>query len=405
MNEFVVWLVIIAAAGSGPPAAVAPFDATSARALQEAWAKHLAVPVEERNSVGTVLMLIPPGEFQMGSTPEQTAFAVQWLERVPRVAPGEAARLRDEETLHRVVLPRPLRIGRTEVSIGEYRRFVEATGYRTETEQFGGGDSAKADERDETKHGRLWHAPGYPITDACPVTQVTWNDMIAFCNWLSEREKRTPCYRSVKSGSWLRVPNADGYRLPTEAEWEFACRAGTTTHYSFGDDVAKLDDHAWFNRTAELNGKVGARPVGTKLPNAFGLYDMHGNVWERCQDFHDPLSYRTSPTENPQGPATGERRVVRGGGWHYFDLHCRSAYRNNYSPIGSRRCAARGRTAARAHRGVARARRAGCPGSGRDHAAARAHRRAASAGAAARGRTAARAAAGRALTARGRSLT
>ncbi|MBN8629103.1 MAG: formylglycine-generating enzyme family protein [Planctomycetes bacterium] len=317
-----------------PPRAVAPFDAAAARGHQEAWAKQLATNVDERNSLGMTLVLIPPGEFAMGSSAEQSEYALQWLSRIPRIAPGEANRLRDEETpRHRVVLTRPFRLGRTEVTVGEYRRFVEATGYVTETERFGGGNSSKADETDPVKRKALWHWPGYTTTDTAPVSQLTWNDMIAFCNWLSEQERRTACYRRDEQGAWVCVPGADGYRLPTEAEWEYACRAGTTTHYSFGDDVAALDDHAWFNRTAEVGGTIGARPVATKRPNAFGLYDMHGNVWERCEDYFDPRWYAKSPTEDPQGPASGTNRLVRGGGWHYFDLHCRSAYRNNYSPI------------------------------------------------------------------------
>ncbi len=316
-----------------PPRAVAPFDVTTARAHQEAWSKYLSTTVEESNTLAIKLILIPPGEYQMGSSTEQSEYALEWLNRIPRIAPGEAERLRHEETpRHRVVLTRPFRIGLTEVTVGEYRRFVEASGYVTETERFGGGNSGKTDETDAAKRALLWHSPGYKTSDASPVSQITWNDMIAFCNWLSASERRETCYRRDAQGEWSCVANANGYRLPTEAEWEYACRAGSTTHYSFGDDVTALDEHAWFNRTAEVNGTIGARPVATKRPNAFGLFDMHGNVWERCQDYFDPRWYEKSPTEDPSGPVVGKNRMVRGGGWHYYDLHCRSAYRNNYSP-------------------------------------------------------------------------
>lgn len=323
-----------ARAFESPRSATAPFTSAEAKAHQKQWAAHLATSVEQQNSLGMTMVLIPPGEFLMGSSPEQVETALHWLTMVPRVAPGEAERVRNEEQpQHRVLLTRPIRIGRTEVTVGQYRRFVTATNYVTETERFGGGNSSKPDEADPIKRKALWHSPGYPATERSPVTQITWNDMIVFCNWLSEQEGRERCYRQNEPGVWERVANANGYRLPTEAEWEFACRAGTTTHYSFGDDLAALDDYAWFNRTAEKGKEIGARPAASKLPNAFGLYDMHGNAWERCQDFHDPNWYARSPLEDPQGPATGGRRVVRGAGWHYFDLHCRSAYRNNYSPI------------------------------------------------------------------------
>ena len=321
-------------ARSAPPSAIAPFATPIAKAHQAVWAAHLSVAVEAKNVLGMTLVLIPPGEFLMGSTPEQVEHALQWLKALPRAAPGEAERIRNEEQpQHRVVFPRPFRIGRTEVTVGQYRRFVETTRYVTETERFGGGNSSKVDETAPAKRTALWNDPGYTISDDSPATQLTWNDMIVFCNWLSREDHREPCYQQNDGGSWTRHPNAKGYRLPTAAEWEFACRAGSTTHYSFGDDVAALDDYAWFNRTAEKGAEIGARPVATKLPNPFGLYDMHGNVWERCQDFHDPNWYGKSPSLDPHGPDVGGNRIVRGAGWHYFDLHCRSAYRNNYSPL------------------------------------------------------------------------
>jgi formylglycine-generating enzyme required for sulfatase activity len=318
-----------------PSPAVAPFTEMQAKAHQATWAKHLAVPLEQKNSLDLVLVLIPPGEFVMGSTSDQVEAALKLLKTVPRAAPGEADRIqKEEQPHHRVVLTRPFRLGRTEVTVREFRQFVVASRYVTETERFGGGNSAKIAETDPVKQKAIWSSPGYKVTDESPVTQLTWNDMIAFCNWLSEHEKRERCYELSDQKVWRRIAKANGYRLPTEAEWEFACRAGTTTQYSFGDTVADLDEYAWFNRTAEQGREIGARPVASKRPNPFGLYDMHGNAWERCQDYHAADWYAKSPREDPQGPATGVNRVVRGAGWHYFDLHCRSAYRNNYSPIG-----------------------------------------------------------------------
>ncbi|MBL9210981.1 MAG: formylglycine-generating enzyme family protein, partial [Opitutaceae bacterium] len=312
--------------GTTPPRAVSPFDANQAQVHQQAWARYVGGPVQETNSIGLALVLIPAGEFDMGSTPEQVAFALEWLKTVPRPAPGEDRRIREQEApQHRVVLTRPYRIGRTEITVGHYRQFVAATHYVTEVERFGGGNSGKTDESDPRKKNVLWHSPGYPTTDQSPVTQLTWNDMIAFCNWLNAKEGRAACYQRDDHGGWRRVPEARGYRMPTEAEWEFACRAGTTTHFSFGDDVRALDDHAWFNRTAETKTERGTRPVATKRPNPFGLFDLHGNAWERCEDFFNPDGYGAGPREDPVGPATGTNRMVRGGGWHYFDLHARSA--------------------------------------------------------------------------------
>ena len=112
----------------------------------------------------------------------------------------------------------------------------------------------------------------------------------------------------------------NGYRLPTEAEWEYACRAGTTTAYFFGDAPAKLGDYAWF----EKNSGGHPRPVGQKQPNPWGLYDICGNVWEWCNDFYKVDYYPESPRENPRGPEKGETKVLRGGAWRFGDESCRS---------------------------------------------------------------------------------
>jgi len=325
-----VFCLAFSPAAPPPPPAVAPFSADQAKRHQVAWAKHLDMSVEQRNTVGMTLVLLPPGEFLMGSSADQAEAATKLVSELKEaVRESELGRLRKEEQpRHRVVLTRPFRIGATEVTRGQFRQFVDATKYVTETERFGGGNSALTEEKDPKKQTVNWREPGYKVTDASPVTQITLGDMLAFCNWLSEKERLTPCYRQEKD-TWTREAKANGYRLPTEAEWEYACRAGTDTQYSFGDDSNDLGKYAWFNKNAD---HTGAGEVGTRQPNAWGLFDMHGNVWERCQDWHDAQWYAKSPLENPQGPATASRTVVRGGGWHYFALHCRSAYRNNYVP-------------------------------------------------------------------------
>jgi formylglycine-generating enzyme required for sulfatase activity len=172
------------------------------------------------------------------------------------------------------------------------------------------------------------------------VTNVTWNDAVALCKWLSDKEGKK-------------------YRLPTEAEWEYACRAGTSTRYSSGDEpqtllkVANTFDEDtqknWQNypdwKLYALQGHDGydfTSPVGNFAPNAFGLYDMHGNVWEWCSDFHGDDYYSKSPVDDPQGPDSGDVRVRRGGSWHTWSFYARSSFRNwntettRYTLVGMR---------------------------------------------------------------------
>jgi formylglycine-generating enzyme required for sulfatase activity len=153
--------------------------------------------------------------------------------------------------------------------------------------------------------------------DDCPVEQVSWKEAVSFCEKLSS----------------LSAERAAGrvYRLPTEAEWEYACRAGTTTAYSFGDDDSLLGDFAWF----EDNADDRIHPVGQKRSNAWGLYDMHGNVWEWCSDWYG--DYPDGAVSDPQGPSSGENRVRRGGGWSYSAGYCRSAFRGRGGPSGRNR--------------------------------------------------------------------
>jgi formylglycine-generating enzyme required for sulfatase activity len=141
-----------------------------------------------------------------------------------------------------------------------------------------------------------------------PVETVSWDDAQAFCKKLTEQTKE-------------RV------RLPTEAEWEFACRAGTTSTYYSGDSDKDLDRVAWYY----ANSKSSTHPVGKKDPNAFGLYDMHGNVWQWCQDWWEDNYLHAAPAD-PQGPAQGGTRVLRGGSWGNLPVDCRSAYRFSYDP-------------------------------------------------------------------------
>lgn len=288
-----------------PKASIAPFDASQAKANQEAWAKHLGMEVETTNSVGAIMVLIPPGEFLMGSTDEQVAMALQAIDHA-KGDQVEKKRIEDRERpQHRVVIATPLLMGATEVTVGQFKNFVAAKGYQTSAEKAERArQAAQPTTRAFDQAIPTYLSPGYAVTDDSPAAAMTWNDAVAYCEWLSKQENAT-------------------YRLPTEEEWEYACRAGTTTQYSFGDDQEKLKEYAWCIRGA--GDKAG--PVGTKLPNPFRLYDMHGNVLEWCLDFWDQKRYSKVLLNEPLNSATGTQRVLRGGGWTSSEPACRSAYR------------------------------------------------------------------------------
>ena len=155
--------------------------------------------------------------------------------------------------------------------------------------------------------------------------QVSWEDAVLFCNWLSGREGLQPCYerKANTPADWRSVSAATGYRLPTEAEWEYACRAGTTTQFSHGDSEESLARYCVFSES---------KPAlcGMKLPNGWGLHDMHGNVWEWWQDRHG--SYPSGSVTDPTGAASGSYRVLRGGSFDAQTSNVRSAYRDPVLP-------------------------------------------------------------------------
>jgi formylglycine-generating enzyme required for sulfatase activity len=156
--------------------------------------------------------------------------------------------------------------------------------------------------------------------DQRPVEQVRWTQAVKYCNARSRKEGLAPCYNET---TWQCDFSAGGYRLPTEAEWEYACRAGATTAYAFGDDPQGLGAHAWFKG----NAAKATHPVGGKRGNAWGLQDLHGNVAEWCHDFYAPDYYKASPAQDPHGPATGQKRVMRGGSWASTAEKCTAWYR------------------------------------------------------------------------------
>ncbi len=265
-----------------PPPAVAPFDARQATQHQQAWSKHLKTPIGQTNSVNMRLVLIPPGEFMMGSTPEQVAqLGVE--SRWQRAVGLDSQRLQAETPKHLVRITRPFFMGAYPVTQSEYERVMG------------------------TNPTRLRAEPNRPVDS------VSWYHAVEFCNRLSALPAEQAAGR--------------GYRLPTEAEWEYACRAGTTTWFSFGDDPALLGVHAWWSGNSQRRLQTVAR----LKPNPWGLFDMHGNLSQWCSDRYE-AGYRTSPVDDPQGPATGTNRVVRGGNYTSNPRECRSAARNSDSP-------------------------------------------------------------------------
>ena len=231
--------------------------------------------------------VIPPGEFMMGS---------------PEDEPGRQA----DETLHKVTLTQPFQLGMHEVTQEQYQKVMG-----TNPSDFKGPQN--------------------------PVEQVSWNDAVEFCRKLSEQpEEKAAGY---------------AYRLPTEAEWEYACRAETTSAFSFGDNVSELGDYAWFCINSgdqpidalklwltgpdnlvkhALENNLSSHAVGRKASNSWGLYDMLGNVWEWCQDWRG--AYPSGAVAAPEGPPSGSFRIVRGGCWMGASGICRSARRSWRSP-------------------------------------------------------------------------
>ena len=251
------------------------------------------------NSIGISMKRIPAGDFMMGSSIS--------AEEVARRFDSEAKDFTDEHPRHRVTISHPFYMATTEVTVGQFRQFVSETDYRTDAERDGKGgwgfDSETAKFEQASKYS--WKNPGFRQTDNHAVVNVSWNDAMKFCEWLSRKEGKR-------------------YRLPTEAQWEYACRGGTTTQYFSGDDpetlarvgnvadgTAKSRFDSWPTIEAK-DGYVFTSPVGTYQANPFGLFDMHGNVWEWCSDWYGAGYYANSPSRDPRGPASGSVPGVPG---------------------------------------------------------------------------------------------
>jgi len=194
------------------------------------------------------------------------------------------------------------------VTVGEFRDFVDDRGYITEAER-GDGAYVWSGKEYEKKKDASWKNPYFDQNDTHPVVCVSWNDAVAYCKWLSQK-------------------TGESYRLPTEAEWEYACRAGTTTMWSFGDDEKELEKYAWYGENSE--GKT--HPVGEKLPNPWGLHDMHGNVWEWCEDDWVDSYEKTPRDGTAHQDKSSSRKVLRGGSWNSYSHRTRSSYRDWNDP-------------------------------------------------------------------------
>jgi formylglycine-generating enzyme required for sulfatase activity len=219
--------------------------------------------------LGMEFVLIPAGQFMMGADPQ---FTIKSSDGVSAVG--------DESPRHLVVISKPFYLGVHEVTQEQWETVMD---------------------------NNFSHFRGQDM----PVENVSWEDVQEFIQRLNREAE-----------------NGRRYRLPTEAEWEYAARAGSAGAYSFGDDSGMLDAHAWYLDNAEGT----THPVGTRAPNAWGLHDMHGNVWEWVADWYGHDYYADAPGTDPAGPPSGQDRVVRGGGWNIFGDLCRSANRDRGAP-------------------------------------------------------------------------
>lgn len=276
------------------------------------------------NSVGMVMVRLPAGEFMQGSTPEDREWGLRHG--------AQTGWVRNELDPRAAVIERPFWIGRTEVTLKQFRAFVEDTGYRTYAEN--GALPLTWNSASNTwvkEEGRSWRDPGLPQADDSPVTCIAWPDAKAFCQWLTRKER---------NGKLIHKDQA--YRLPSEKEWEYACRAGARTRFAWGDDArdarnyANIVDHTplpdgsrWGIEHAPWeDGFALVAPVARFKPNRFGLHDMHGNLWEWCENDAFKLISKTTEDGRPITP----RKVLRGGSWDNSAGNLRCAVRRDALP-------------------------------------------------------------------------
>jgi formylglycine-generating enzyme required for sulfatase activity len=277
----------------------------------------LAASAQDTGARSTMI-LVPAGAFTMGSPA------------------SEAARFEDEVG-HEVRLSAYL-IGKKEISVAVFRSFVAATGYATTAERERGAVVIGAASV-ETRADAYWDKPYFEQGEDSPVVDVSWFDALEYCNWRSLEEGLDPVY-SIEGRNVSADFAANGYRLPTEAEWECACRAGTTTATAFGDTLSLMQANLRcsypfdVHKFAVETSLMGTASEGSYPPNAWGISDMHGNVAEWCWDRYGPYAIPAGggAEKDPVGALSGQFRVRRGGDWNGSDSNARSAARGSAIP-------------------------------------------------------------------------
>jgi formylglycine-generating enzyme required for sulfatase activity len=325
-------LAVIAAMACLSFAAAEQPKTTKSNVAKAAGSAQESLPKQFKNSISMTLTLVPSGEFMMGGEESAAQTAVYFRKNYGVDFPNPEC-FDEEHPQHRVRITRPFYLGTYHVTQGQFRQFVEDSGYKTGWEMqyspqsspigVGGQPNARVT---WTSTQFSWANPGFEQSPVHPVVDVSWDDAVAFCKWLSKKEGKT-------------------YRLPTEAEWEYACRAGTKTRYNCGDDpeslvkVANVADAAFKAKIPGQkdaikanDGYVATSPAGFFKPNAFGLYDMHGNARQWCADWYRKGYYAKSPVDDPQGPDDGDYRVLRGGSFADGPASSRSAARIGIVP-------------------------------------------------------------------------
>ena len=295
-----------------------------ALALKQGDSVADGLPEEYHDANQTVFNLIRGGSFMMGTcglSPEE----------ISEKYPGARLERLQEATRHKVTLTKPFYMARYETTVAEFKKFVDATGYVTTAEKIGLAFGLRKDGGFGAVDGANWRNPTIPQEPTHPVVCVSWDDVAAYIAWLNKN--------AVYSEELGRKPF---YRLPTEAEWEYACRAGTQTEFFWGTNEPK-DGEGYLNAADKSgapcskpdgsvwpfnDGYVGLAPVGSFKPNLFGLYDMAGNAMEWCSDWIAP--YVALPQINPTGAPTGWHRVARGGAWNLTPVWARSNNRHGY---------------------------------------------------------------------------
>ncbi len=301
-------------------------DSPRGRDLQAKIEKASAeLPEDYLSAAGIEFRLIKPGSFMMGNvlTPEEIhakypGGKLEWYRDAPR---------------HKVTLTKPFYMAKYETTVAEFKRFVDATGYKTTAEREGNARGLKKDGSWGDIDGLNWRNPGFEQASDHPVVCVSWDDAQKYIEWLNENAEYSE-----------ELGFKPVYRLPTEAEWEYACRAGSKTEFFWGSNEPE-DGEGYLNAADESgtpngmkwnscfpfnDGYVATSPVGSFKPNAWGLCDMAGNALEWCADWYG--SYDATSQIDPKGPKSGSLRVLRGGSWYSVARLCRSASRNSIDP-------------------------------------------------------------------------